>query len=197
MAGRIKLNKALRSIHFFSSVLIFAFALMYILSGLVMVKHKWFPHGEEQKLTLVKPLNYTPDTTDIEELSRAIKLQFDISGRLVFSRNQKKEISLNYYRPGVRNVVTIHNNLDSVTIVRTEKITFGEISTRIHRLHGYQGGVLYYIWAGLLDLTAISMIIFAITGIWLWYRSLKVFKLGWLFILPAIVLVGIMYFYLK
>lgn len=197
MANRVKLNRALRSIHYFSSILIFAFALMYFLSGLIMSKYEWFPHGNELKSTQIKPLNYTPDTTNIEKLSEAVKSQFDISGRLVYSRNRKKEITLDYYRPGVRNVVTIHNDLDSATVSCTKRISFGEISTRIHRLHGYHGGILYVVWAGLLDLTAISMIVFAVTGIWIWFRSRKAYQPGWFFIISPIILAVVMYLYLK
>jgi len=48
-----------------------------------------------------------------------------------------------------------------------------------HRLHGYGGGWLYDGWAVLYDLASLSMIVFAITGVWLWYKLIPNRRLGW------------------
>lgn len=197
MANRVNLNRLLRSVHFFSSILIFAFVLLYIFTGLVMSKHEWFPHGEEAKVIQVKPLNYLPDTSKLENFGNEIKEQFGISGRMEYRRTSKNGIIYTFYRPGVRNVVNVHSALDSLTITRTEKLTFGEVSTRIHRLHGFKGGTLYLVWGVLVDLAAFSMIVFAVTGFWIWYRSRKVHQYGWLFIVPFVILATVMFIFLS
>jgi len=191
------MNRIIRRIHFFASLLIFAMALMYVTTGVVMTKGEWFPHGEEVKSTKILPLNYIPDTTRLDKFGDEIKEQFEISGRVEYQKNPKNEIVYTFYRPGVKNVVTVRSSLDSLTIFRTEKQTFGEISIRIHRLHGFNGGILYVIWAILLDLAALSMIVFAITGILIWYRSRQIRRYGWLFIAPFVILAIIMVVFLS
>ena len=50
---------------------------------------------------------------------------------------------------------------------------------RLHRLHGFAGGLVYGAWAVLYDLVSFAMIAFAVTGVYLWYRRTKDRRLGW------------------
>lgn len=196
MANRLNFTRLLRSVHFFASLLIFAFALLYIVTGFILSKHEWFPHGVESKTTEVKALNYVPDTVRLENFGNEIKEQFNISGRMDYRRNSKNEILFSFYRPGENHFVTIHSELDSLAIQRVEMKSVHEVSKRMHRMHGFKGGAIYVIWAILLDLAALSMIIFSITGILIWYRSRQAYKYGWFFIVPFVILGIAMYVYL-
>lgn len=196
MANRLNINKILRNIHFFASLFIFAFALLYIITGFITSKHEWFPHDPPSRVTKVQPLNYFPDTTKMENFGNEIKEQFNISGRMEYRRDYQKKIQFSFHRPGLDHLVSIHPALDSLTITKIELNTVYEVSKRIHRLHGFKGGLLYIIWAILLDLAALSMIIFSITGILIWYRSRKMFKYGWFFIIPFVILAIVMVVYL-
>lgn len=162
-----------------------------------MSKINWFHHDKPQITTEVYPLNYSPDTTQMKQFGNEIKEQLDISGRMNYRRNGKNELVFAYNRPMVHNLVTVHPALDSLTVVRREMFSFVDANFQIHRIHGYQGGILYIIWAVLLDLTAISMIIFAITGFLIWYRHRKRFIYGWFIVIPSIALFIIMYLFLK
>jgi hypothetical protein len=55
-----------------------------------------------------------------------------------------------------------------------------EVVIGFHRLHGFQGGILYLIWAFFVDIISLAMIIFGITGIFMWYKSTKKRVWGWL-----------------
>lgn len=186
----------MRQVHFFASLLIFAFALLYIVTGYILSKHEWFPQGVESKVTQVLSLNYVPDTTRLEDFGNEIKAQFNVSGRMDYRRNSKNEILFSFYRPGVNHFVTVPSGLDSIVIQRVEMSTVREVSKRMHRLHGFKGGAIYVIWAILLDLAALSMIVFSITGIIIWYRSRHIFKYGWFFIVPFVILGIVMYVFL-
>lgn len=196
MANRLNTNKILRKLHFYASLPIFAFAILYIVTGYIVSRHDWFPQGVESKVTQVQPLNYLPDTTRLENFGLEIKEQFNISGRMDYRRNSKNEILFSFYRPGVNNFVVVHTALDSVTISRTEMKTVREVSKRMHRLHGFKGGTIYVIWAILLDLVALSMIVFSITGFLIWYRSRHMIKYGWFVIVPVVLLGIVMFVYL-
>jgi len=138
-----------------------------------------------------------PDTTDLRKLGNEIKREFNITGRLNYNRNKNGGISFNIFRPGIVQHVKIKNDLDSLTIIKTERKTFYEINKRIHRIHGFEGGPLYFVWGVLLDLTAVSMIIFSVTGILLWYRIRKFFKFGWFILVPVFILGIIVFIFLK
>ncbi|NJK86022.1 MAG: hypothetical protein HC906_08745 [Bacteroidales bacterium] len=73
---------------------------------------------------------------------------------------------------------------------------FYEVNKRLHRIHGFSGGLIYVVWAILLDLAALASIIFSITGILIWFNSRRHFRLGWFFFILPLVLVIIMMFYL-
>lgn len=197
MAGRINSTRLIRKIHLIASLFIFVFALLYIFTGLVISKGNWFHHHPDKNTTTVSPLSYTPDTTKMNQFGREIKQQLDITGRMSYRRNWKNELVFTYYKPMVRNVVTTNPQLDSLTLVRTENINFHEANKRIHRVHGYQGGIKYVVWALLLDLSAVAMIVFAITGFLIWFKWRRQMQLGWfIFILPLILLM-LMVWYLK
>ncbi len=189
--------KVLRKIHFITSILIFAFSLMYIITGFITSKHHWFGVGKDMKSSQNYTLHFMPDTTDLKKLGKEIKREFNITGRLNYNKNKNGEISFNIFRPGIVQHVKIKNNLDSLTITNTERKTFYEINKRIHRIHGFEGGPLYFVWGVLLDLTAVSMIIFSVTGILLWYRVRKFYKFGWFILVPVFILGIIVFIFLK
>jgi len=196
MDSGLDINRLLKKIHFTVSIFIFVFALVYVFSGLVIAKGNWFSHQPDTVIKMVYPLNYHPDSTRVKQFGNDIKQQFDISGRMSYQRNWKKELVFTYYRPMVRNVVTVHPALDSITVVCTKNINFHEANKRIHRVHGFQGGIFYVIWGTLLDLTAISMIIFAVTGILIWFRWRRFMRAGWFIIVPTVMLAIVMVIFL-
>lgn len=197
MAGWLNAHKTLRVLHLYLSLAIFFMALLYIVTGFVMTQYKWIKSGEEKVEKTVLALNYLPDTTRPDQFAKEIKQQFDISGRMNYSRNGKKQLQFMFIRPGERVRVVVHHALDSVSITRTTKKSLQEISTRVHRLHGFEGGALYMAWAILLDITAVAMLLFVVTGILIWVQYKNMRFWGGV-ILIATVLIGIgMFLYLR
>ncbi|MDD2380457.1 MAG: PepSY-associated TM helix domain-containing protein [Mariniphaga sp.] len=197
MVNRLKWYKRNRKIHFISSILVFTFSFMYIITGFVTSKHEWFTVGEDVKHTQNLPLHFVPDTTNLKKLGRELKREFDLNGRMDYTKNKKGDISFRYIRPGIVQHVLMNNDLDSLVITHTERKTLYEINKRVHRVHGFQGGVLYFIWGILLDLTALSMILFSVTGIVMWYRSRKIYTFGWPILIVVFVLGILVFTFLK
>ena len=189
-------TKILRKLHFFASLTLFMFALMYVMTGIVMSKYEWFPHAGDIKTEKSYPLAFTPDTTNLKALGRDLKDYLNISGRMNYQKNKKGDIIYTIQRPGEVHKVTLKSDLENLHVEKTENSTIGLISTRIHRIYGYHGGLLYVVWAILLDLTAISVIIFALTGIILWFRFRRYYKLGWFVLVPGFVLAMVMFIFL-
>lgn len=197
MVSGMKYNKLIRRIHLLASVVMLIFALLYTLTGFIMSRNNWFPHGESRETVRTVPLNYSPDTSRLEQLEKNISRQFELSGRTENWRDSENRLRFQFYRPGVKHLVTLHQSLDSLTIVRTERLTIGEVSTSIHRIHGFGGGWKYAIWAILLDIAALAFIVFSISGVLIWFRSRKQLSAGWLFIIPATALTVAMIFFLS
>jgi hypothetical protein len=54
-----------------------------------------------------------------------------------------------------------------------------QVMVQFHRLHGYGGGWMYDVWMVLYDLASAAMIVFALSGVYLWYKLTKRRALGW------------------
>ena len=69
---------------------------------------------------------------------------------------------------------------DNLNVI-TKEYGFVYLANRLHSFRWFQGGILYHLWALLLELSAAAMILFALSGIWLWY-TLKARNraLGWI-----------------
>jgi hypothetical protein len=58
---------------------------------------------------------------------------------------------------------------------------FGAAQTLVgfHRLHRYGGGWVYNLWMVFYDLASFSVILFAASGVYLWYKLTRRRALGW------------------
>lgn len=194
MAKRLRFQKLIRKIHLYTSIFMLVFMLFYSFTGFVMSRHEWFPHGPAEIIEQNYKLQFKPDTSQIQPLANKIANEYQLNGRFSYSYDWQHRLEFIYNRPGHVSTVKFNQELDTVNIKHEIKATFGEINTRLHRIHGFSGGLLYYFWAILLDLAGISAIVFAITGIIMWYRLRKKFWYGWFFLVPPILIV-ILYFY--
>jgi len=82
-----------------------------------------------------------------------------------------------YSRPGDVQQAIVHP--DGRVEVTESTQNFAGTLNAFHRLHGYNGGPLYVFWAVLYDLASASMIVFALSGIYLWYKITRRRALGW------------------
>ena len=196
MAGRIKLQKLNRQIHLFTSFFMLIFMLLYTFTGFVMSKHEWFPHGPAAIEEQTYLLPFTADTSHIEQLAEKLASTYDLSGRISHAYTWQKKLEITFNRPGYVSKILFNQKLDSISIKKEKKATFGEISTRINRIHGFSGGPLYVTWAFLLDLAGLSAILFGTTGVVMWYRVRKKFWYGWFFLILPILISGLYFFYL-
>jgi hypothetical protein len=92
--------------------------------------------------------------------------------------------------------VVVPSHSDSVTVT-TKKKNFISALHQFHRIHGYHGGWNYRIWAFVYDLSAFSMIVFAITGVYLWYKTERVRWPGWLILAGFTLFIAFTIYYLR
>ena len=156
----------IRQIHLFAAFILTVFVLMYFLSGFVMIFE-----FERKDISQIKEIKEIPGIRGVsgDNLAILIMDQFHVTGQYQVRKADGRTV-INFRHPGTESNVVILPGSDSVEVTTIKK-NFVNTLHQFHRLHGYHGGMNYKAWAFAYDLTALSMILFAITGVYLWYKT--------------------------
>ncbi len=183
----------IRQIHLFAAFILTAFVLMYFISGLVMIFENTFERKDntvDRVLTRVPGIHALSDDSLLSELGK----RFEVSGQYELRRNQS-QTTVTFRHPGTEIRAVIATENDSVIVTKRKK-NFTAVLHQFHRQHGYRGGWNYYLWAFFYDLSAVAMIIFAITGLYLWYKTERNKWTGYLILISLTLLTFFTIYYL-
>lgn len=182
----------LRKIHLYSAFIVATFLLMYFVTGGVMVMESLFPRVS--KNTILQTVSTNRNTSE-ETIIKDIAATFNIHGELRTRIPPNGNKVYSFSRPGYKAELSrVH--ADSVRVSIREG-TFASVMNDFHRLRGYEGSWHHFIWAFLYDLSCVSLLVFAITGICLWWKLEKKKMIGVLFLTTSTGLTAltIAYFY--
>jgi hypothetical protein len=159
-----------RRLHLFTGLGLLLFILMYFVTGYVMIHSQWFGNSQPKTLVHTEPLEFPPGLSE-EGMSRYLQERFDLRGQ-PGSVNRRPDGSrrFTFGRPGTAVEALVDAGGRQVTLTE-KKLPFRGTANGFHRLRGYRGGAFYMVWAALYDLASAALILFAITGIFLWYQS--------------------------
>jgi hypothetical protein len=164
--------RVLRLVHLVSGASLLLFLLMYFVSGYVMIRGKWF--GDPKPAVATRTLELEPGALPPgaapEEIRARLQSLAGARGKPAPPRQLKNGAwAFNFFHPGHETLLTLAPGAGRLEI--TER-THGwqRILIGLHRLHGYGGGPFYNLWAFLMDLASFSMIVFAVTGVWMWFH---------------------------
>jgi len=178
MARRIKLYPLVRKVHLYSAFLVMTFLLMYFLTGFVMAKFNLFPREmdtKEEKVQLSLSEGMEPETVAVY-----LQERFKIPGQARAPQQRKQgHIVFEYNRPGSFTRVTVAPDRKNATIEWKEG-NWIEVFHGLHRVHGYGKGFWFDTFVFFMDLTSIGLLVFTISGIYLWLGLLKNKFWGWL-----------------
>jgi hypothetical protein len=167
----------IRNIHLYSGLVLAVFVLMYFVTGLVMIFEPTFKREVESEVKRRIPYN-SKAAGNPEQLAGQIQKDLAIRGQP--SVQFRGDYALvNFSHPGIVTEVRIPNGGDSLFIT-TRKGNVNTTMHQFHRLHGYRGGVGYILWAIVYDLSSLSMITFALSGVYLWYAIERKHMTGWI-----------------
>lgn len=183
----------LRRLHLFSAFLLGGFILMYFFTGFVMIFESTFTRKNVEELRIERIISHLP-FKDPEKLAETIQRQFDIRGQYSVRLDSNQAI-INFSHPGVTTNVRIPYSTDSVFIT-TKRGNLNTVLHQFHRIHGYRGGWNYYAWALAYDLSAMSLIAFALTGMYLWIKFDTKPRAGWMIFAVSTAITGITIIYL-
>jgi hypothetical protein len=156
----------MRKLHLYASLVIAAFLLMYFLSGAVMIMGKTFPRrmtGIVSESTGLKE-NQT-ESGALEEIC----LHYKIHGRESRIANPDGRTIYAFSRPGYRAEIVFIRG-ESAIRINIREGTIWSVLNDFHRLKGYSGSWINMIWALFYDLSCIALLIFALTGVYLWWK---------------------------
>lgn len=169
----------IRKIHLYSCLIIGVFLLMYFVTGYPLIHHGLLPEGETRTVTHVYALPQAGQM-DAADYSEFLRQTYHLSGQRQKPRRlEDGSWRFRYSRPGMNYEALVSAEGDSVKITESS----GSLSLTLggfHRLHGYGGGWLYDLWSLFYDLASLSLIIFAVTGVYMWYKLMPKKRLGWL-----------------
>ena len=171
----------LRKTHLYVGLAVLTFVVMYFVSGYLMIHPDWFPNHKPMKNTRTESFVYN-GPREPAAYSHYVKETLGLRGKSTRQRQLKDgSWEFRYTRPGSVYEALVPPAEDSVRIT-TQVESPVETMVGFHRLHGYGGGMLYSLWSLLYDLASLSLILFAFTGIYLWYKLTKKRLLGWIFL---------------
>lgn len=148
---------------------------MYIITGFLITRHNMFPDYEQKPVTTEHQLSL-PEGISVEELPVYLHNEFNLRGhRGKPQSNDKGEITILYYRPGHRYQAIIAADKKNIKITTT-KTNLRSTIVIFHRMKEYGGGFIYNLYVLMTDITAVAIIIFSLTGIYLGlYNGKKLF----------------------
>ena len=167
----------IRKIHLYSGLVILVFLMMYFVSGYVMIHRPWFggqsgkPPADVRTETLA---GYT-GPREPEALAAYVVERFQLRGRANVpppARQPQKSVRFNVVRPGTIQQVDVPHDGDAVVITTTRENLAG-VLVQLHRVHGYGGGLLWNAFVLFNDLASASCILFALSGVYLWWKTAK------------------------
>jgi hypothetical protein len=170
--------ETIRKIHLYTGLSLLAFVAMYFVTGYVIIHEGWLPAGSLSRSSYRAPLSKGGEKPP-EAYAVDLQEQFGLRGkRLPPQRLQDGRWRFRYVRPGVSYEAVVSAAGDSVQVTRSDE-PLRRVLIGFHRLHGYGGGWLYDLWAFMYDLASAAMILFALSGIYMWYKLTRKRLLGW------------------
>lgn len=167
----------IRQVHLFAAFILTVFVLMYFVTGCVMIFEQTFERKDNAVVTVVKHIPGIRRQSG-DGLISELRKNFVLGGQYQMRKNGERTL-VDFRHPGTEVNVVFPAHSDSVTVTTKKKNIVG-IMHQFHRLHGYHGGGIYKAWALAYDLSAFSMILFAFTGVYLWYKTERNKWPGWL-----------------
>ena len=184
----------IRQIHLFAAFVLTVFILMYFVTGLVMIFEETFSRTDISTTTSITVIPGIRSVSD-DSLVVVVKSQTGARGQFLVRRNRGQR-QIQFKHPGTETLALVPADSDSVKLI-VKKKNLAATFHHFHRLHGYYGGWNYILWAFFYDLSALSMIVFAFTGVYLWYKTERVKWPGFLILLVSTLITAFTIYYLQ
>ena len=174
----VKMFPLVRKLHLYAAFAIAAFLLMYFVTGAVIIMGETF---SRKSIREISEKHFIPGESEFVVVAR-LRKQFQIQGE-ERKKIEEKQTVYSYSRPGYRAEIIFPAHEDSVSINLSQG-SFGNLMNDFHQLRGFNG-VAHIVWGVLYDLSCIALFLFALSGLYLWWKVEKNKLTGGLFFLAS------------
>ncbi|NND04934.1 MAG: hypothetical protein HKN87_01020 [Saprospiraceae bacterium] len=172
----------IRKIHLYACLSTVAVLIMFVFTSYLMIHHKTFDQKPiKTTIEIEGVINSEEDWTGLIEAG-------EIKGRMTKEIQNENEWIREYANAEQFSRVSYDVGTKKTTIVRNDK-DLAHALIGIHRQSGYNGSPANFAYAFLLDIVGLSLIIFTLTGVILWFKLLKSDRIAWI-----IFSAGLLYF---
>lgn len=164
----------IRKIHLYSGMIILMFLMMYFVSGYMMVHRPWFMSPPPPGSITVRTANFEPvGGASTEQLAADAQRQLGLAGRIQFPQKQPPGMTRFWVnRPGVMARVDVPAGSKTAQVT-TQRVGLVGTMIMLHKIAGYDREPVFDAYALFCDLSGLSMILFAVSGVYLWWRRTK------------------------
>jgi hypothetical protein len=160
----------IRRIHLYCGLIIVIFVMMYSVSGFIMTHRPWFnvPHpGPTTRSAALESADDQPD----QQLSADVQRQLSLAGRIQFPQKQPSANVTRFWinRPGTMIRVDV-SRPQRLILLNTQRVGWDGKLIMLHKVNGYDAEPIFDAYALFCDLTGVAMILFALSGVYLWWR---------------------------
>ena len=178
------MSKLIRKLHLLTALFLTPWITMYALSTLVM-HHREFFTGHERRVPpeydLVQENSYKLDDTLDSREAVAERVLADLGitgGHTVRGSLESGEIVIHRDRAVGSRRITVDLNRDHLRVER-QRFGLAFFLEMLHRRRGYgRGHLSSWLWGFSVDLVITAIVLWAITGIWMWMGMKRTRKLG-------------------
>jgi len=171
--------KLTRRIHSIAGLVLMVWVLIYFVTGYVMVREQWFPRSTPVAETKTETLTWAGDPNP-QALMAYLEMTYGFHGKgqapVKMEDGTRRFV---WSAPAGDQEAKVSSDGRQVQITRKNNGLVSRMHA-VHRLHGYDGGIKYDLWAFFFDLTSAAMILFAITGVYLWWKTTRARLAGWI-----------------
>ncbi len=175
----------IKKIHLYACLSTAAVLLMFILTSYLMIHHTWFnQEGSTESRSVEISLETDEDWSDL-------KKEHGIKGRLVNKGKNQAGMFFREYASASQSCTVEYDAQHAKAEIRRVHKSTANALVGIHRQRGYQGPFKYLVHAFLLDLIGISLIVFSVTGLIMWFKLLKHNNIAWFVFIGGLVYTGV------
>lgn len=162
----------IRKVHFFSAATIALLLCFYTMTAWFMEYGKFLPrseHSETQRATLEIPAPGESEEEDAQDWALEAARELALPGRLGgVMRDGSGRWRADFNRVSGRIRLFAEVGAHDVELHRTR---FGVVSasSRLHQLRGSADSVALFLWGLAVDVVSLILILFSLTGTYLWY----------------------------
>jgi len=164
-----------RRIHLYTGLIILIYVMMFYVSGYIMTHRPWFLGAPGPTTTRTAALEPGLLRLSNEQLAANLQKQLGLAGGIQFPLGQPPNLIRFYViRPGTTMRVDVSTQ-DKLIRVITQRYGWAGTLIVLHKIEGYhaRNGLLSNASVFFGDMAALSMIVFAITGVILWWKRVK------------------------